>query len=220
MPSLTLSVTDRQDMFGAGLAKRLKKFEDAELQARRAAAALATRTTRAGFHYHRDLAPPRAGRSSTGGHMTDFLEWKLTRDGGVGFDLAAADRGAPHWIIQEVGTGKRATMRVGGTTNAPGRPAAGATKVRTVPSQVGRRLRGGLVFASGGQYSPTGSGHREQIFWASQVKGVPRGAPSIVIKREIQGQHFVQKGGQSGFRQYRSSVLAAARQAFSQAGKP
>jgi hypothetical protein len=36
----------------------------------------------------------------------------------------------------------------------------------------------------------------------------------MVIKREIQGQHFVQKGGTTAFREYSTSVRAAARQAF------
>jgi hypothetical protein len=77
-----------------------------------------------------------------------------------------------------------------------------------------------LVFASAGRYSPTRGGIRsEQLHWASQV-GAPWRAPAITIDREIKGQHFARRGGEQGFRQYRSAVLSAARQAFNKRSAP
>jgi hypothetical protein len=134
-------------------------------------------------------------------------------------------RDAPHWIIQEIGTGKRATIQRHDTPNPVGRPRKGASHVRTVKSQRGRRISAGLVFASGGNYSAPGARTGENLHWASRVQGVPmrtrqnpRGQNAAIrISKEIQGQHFVKKGGQAGFREYRGSVLAAARQAFRKA---
>ena len=177
MPKLTMQVIDRQGMFTTGIDKRMKKLIDAERVARNSAAAVATQVTRTGFHYVRPVVAPRPGRASTGSHFSK-LTWRSTPDGVV-FDTGQADAESKHWIIQEIGTGQRAVMRVGGLSNPRGRPAKGATHIRTVRSQKGRRLPGGLVFASNGQYSPVGSAEREQIFRASQVTGVPLGAPGL-----------------------------------------
>lgn len=218
MPKLTLKVTDRHDVFGSGIDRRVATFMAAEERARQMAARAATTATRANFRYRREFAPPRAGRSSTGGHMKQHLEW-TSRNGLVEFDMAEADRRVPHWIIQEIGTGQKATMRKAGQANPEGRPKKGAAYVRTVKSQKGRRISGGLVFASGGRYSPTGSARDEQLHLASKVTGVPhfsggKQAPGIRISKEIEGQHFVRTGGREGFSEYRESVLGAARQAF------
>lgn len=223
MPQLTTTLVDRQGMFGAGLNKRLTKLVAAERLAANAAAAAATAETRKNVHHHRDITPPRHGRSSTGGKMGDHLTWRVTSDG-VAFDTAAADAAAPHWIIQEIGTGKRATIKQGGQANPVGRPAKGSTHTVSVRSQIGRRLSGGLVFATpGGAYTAPGAGQGQAIYWASRVKGVPqwsgrRGArdqaAAIRIRNEIPAKHMVRDGGRTGFRQYRSSVLAAARRAF------
>lgn len=219
MPQLTAQVTLSQpDMFGAGLVERLRKLERANNAALAQAAQTATRVSRDGFKYKRDIVPARPGRSSTGGQMRNALKWTV-KDGGVEFDVAHADAEAPHWIIQEIGTGHNAVLRKPDTANPVGRPKAGATYTRRVPSQIGRRLPGGLVFASGGVYSPTGSATHEQIHLVSTVTArgggrVPRGIPAIKIRREIEPQHMVREGGTAGSRQYRTSVLAAARQAF------
>ena len=89
-------------------------------------------------------------------------------------------------------------------------------------SQRGRRILSSLVFADapGGAYTPPGARRSQQLFYRSQVTGAPRRRRPIVIKREIQGQHFIQKGAQAGFRQYRQSVTAAARQAFRKGNAP
>jgi hypothetical protein len=221
MPQLTVTVQDKRGALGgADLNRRLKALVDAERTARQEAARAATNVTRANFHYRREIITPRPGRSSTGGQMTQYLRWTAGTDR-VTFDVAEADEHVPHWIIQEIGTGERATLRQAARSNPVGRPSAGATYIRSVKSQRGRRISGGLVFATGGRYSPPGVRRDEQLHWASQVLGVPhrsgklgRQAASIRISREIEGQHFVQKGGAEGFREYRQSVLAAARQAF------
>lgn len=218
MLQLQVKVKDRQNMFGSGFAKRLKYFEDAELRARKMAARAATTATRANFSYLRDPIAPRPGRSSTGGRMKQSLEWSA-RNGRVEFDMTQADREAPHWIIQEIGTGSRATLRSGGADNPVGRPRKGATYVRTVKSQKGRRIKGGLVFATGGVYSPPGARRDEQLQFISRVTGAPHRPAAIRISREIHGQHFVRKGGQAGFHEYSQSVLAAARQAFQKSAR-
>lgn len=213
MPQLRVKVRDTRGTLTTGLAARIKSLEEAEERAQKMAARAATSATRANFKYRRELAQPRAGRSSTGGRMKQHLEW-VVRNGRVEFNLEEANRQAPHWIIQEIGTGGRATLKHANQPNPSGRPKKGATYVRTVPKQKGRVLKGGLVFASNGRWSPTGSARDEQVHLASQVTGVPRGAPRIVISREIAAQSFVKKGAQLGFSEYRTSVLGAARQAF------
>jgi len=214
---MTATVRRRNgDTLGAAFAKRTKVFEDAELAARRVAARTATTTSRRSFKHTRDIIAPRAGRSSTGGRLTSFIEWRA--DGGdVVLDVNKLDSGARHWIIQEIGTGKRAAIKSGGDPNPVGRPRTGANYVRTIKSQRGRRISGGLVWASpSGKYTPPISGRtaNQQLHLASTVTGVPFRAPAIRIQREIKGQHFIQKGAQEGFRQYKSSTLAAARKAF------
>jgi len=221
MPQLTVTVTDRRGTLDAGLNRRLKALLDADKAAKQMAARAATASTRANFRYRRDVIAPRPGRSSTGGHMKQHLVWTVRNDR-VEFDVAQADSQVPHWIIHEIGTGQRATIRQAGVDNPVGRPKSGASYIRTVKSQRGRRISGGLVFATGGRWSPPGARRDEQLHWASRVLGVPhhnaanpRGqAASIRIRREIAGQHFVKTGGEHGFREYQQSVLAAARQAF------
>lgn len=223
MPQLTMHVTDKSGgvLGGRDLTRRLKQLLDADKQAQQMAARAATTSTRANFRYRRDAIEPRPKRSSTGGRMKQHLRWTV-RDGKVQFDMREADARVPHWIIQEIGTGEKATIRQANVPNPLGRPKTGASYIRSVKAQRGRRISGGLVFATGGRYSPPGVRRDEQLHWASRITGVPqwssknrRGqAASIRIRREIKGQHFVQTGGEHGFREYQQSVLAAARQAF------
>lgn len=230
MPQLTVSVRDTKGTLGGpDLNRRLKALVDADAAAMRMAARVATASTRANFSYRREPIAPRAGRSSTGGRMKQHLLWTV-RNGRVEFDMAEADARVPHWIIQEIGTGQRATIREANVANPVGRPKAGASYIRSIKSQRGRRISGGLVFATGGRYSPPGVRRDEQLHWASKVLGVPhrsgtvpfagRQAASILIRREIEGQHFVKTGGENGFREYQQSVLAAARQAFRKSNRP
>ena len=205
------------------LNKRLKRLVKDVDRAAVMAARAATTATRANFKYRRDPIAPRPKRESTGGHMKQHLQW-VAKNGNVEFNIKKADREVPHWIIQEIGTGPnaRAVMRRHDQTNPQGRPKKGATYVRSVRSQVGRRLSGGLVFATGGQYTPPGRRRDEQLHAASTVTGAPQWggkghddqAAAIRIGKEIRAQNFVRKGAVYGFREYENSVLAAARQAF------
>ena len=198
--------------------ERVRTFRQAEKRAAAEAAQIATRTSRASFHY---LRPPagaqRPGRESTGGRFPDYLEWEVDpRSGQVELALQELETRAPHWIILEIGTGERAQMRVGGDTDGAGGSIGPRARLRTIPTQRGRRIHPSLVFADGpgGKYSPPGAERGQQLFARSRVIGAPRRRLGIVIKREIEGQHFVQKGAEAGFRHYRQSVLAAARNAF------
>jgi hypothetical protein len=230
MPQLTVNVVDVTGALGGrDLSHRLRQLVEGDKRAKELGARAATTTTRNSFHYRREIIPPRAGRSSTGGQMKQNLRWTVRNDA-VEFDIQEADERVPHWIIQEIGTGERATLFKFNEDNPIGRPKKGATYIRTVKSQRGRRISGGLVFASGGRYTPPGARRDQQLHWASQVLGVPhrsgtvpfpaRQAARIRISREIEGQHFVKKGGEQGFREYRESVLAAARQAFRKSNRP
>lgn len=211
---LTVKVKDRKDMFAPDglIARRLALFTAAEYRARLEGARTATQTTRNSFKYKREVIGRRAGRSSTGGRMRNHLTWKATQKGFVRFDINEATSQAEHWIIQEIGTGSRATVREAAKANPRGRPRDGAQYIRTVRSQKGRRIRGGLVFASNGTYSAPGAAYGQQLHLASKVSGVPYRPAAIRISREIEGQHFVKKGGTQGFRQYDRDVRAAARQ--------
>lgn len=223
MPTLTADFVVRSSApFGPGAAnsikRRIARFQQLERQAAQESAAIATATTRANFRY---LRPPagaqRRGRESTGGRFSDFLEWEVDRaTGQVELDLQELETKAPHWIIMELGTGERGQMRVGGDTDGAGGQLGPRARLRTVKSQRGRRIHPALVFADGpgGQYSPPGAERNQQLFARNRVIGAPRRRLGIVIKHEIKGQHFVKKGAEAGFRHYRRSVLAAAREAF------
>jgi len=219
MPQLTVKVKDRRGTVHGGLDRRIKQFVDAEQRARTMAARAATTSTRANVTYRRDIIPPRPGRSSTGGRMKQALQWE-PKNGMVEFDMAKADREAPHWIIQNVGTGRSATLKKANVSNPTGRPKKGATYKRRIPSQVGRPIAPGLVFATGGRYSQPGSRRNEQLHLISSVSGAPTVPVRMRIQKEIPPQRFVQRGGEHGFREYKQGVLAAARQAFKKSNRP
>lgn len=217
---LTLSMTDRGTL-DAKLDAKIDAFLTKVSNAETEAAKKATQVSKSSFRRVRELAPPRSGRSGKG-QLVNSISWARRSDGTVGLKQAELNAKAPHWIIQEIGTGQRAITRVAGTPRPTGRPTKGAQYVKTVKSQRGRRISPGLVFASrGGQYSPPGAAHNQQLYARMMVRGAPirtarsrLSAPGIRISKEIRGQHFIKKGGQAGFREYRESVLAAARQQF------
>lgn len=222
MPKLKASLVDMTGALGGGpglLQTRLKTFQASVLAAQREAARSATGASRANVRRVRDLAPPRANRYHG---LKDAIRWHATPDGGVALAVRELTAKFPPWLVQEIGTGQRAIQKVAGRPNPQGRPTKGAAYVKTVRSQRGRRISPGLVFAtSGGEYSPPNyvNRHNQQLYLRSQVKNAPvrfnpktrRSAAGITISREIKGQHFIQKGGEEGFREYRQSVLAAAR---------
>ena len=203
---------------GNSIAQRVNAMRKAERRAAQDAARTATSVSRSSFHY---LRPPagaqRPGRESTGGQFPEYLKWGVDSAGMVSLVLNELDAKAPHWIILEIGTGKRAQMRWGGDSDGSGGTLGPRATLRTVKSQRGRRINPAFVFADGpgGHYSPPGAERGQQLFARQRVIGAPRRRLGIVIKNEIEGQHFVKKGAEAGFREYRRSVLAAARQAFS-----
>lgn len=220
---------DVKEPAAGDLMGRLNRLVAAEQQARQGAARTATTATRSHFHYLRPAnAPARPGRRSTGGRFTTFLQWQAqsaARGGGVAFDVAEADTRVPYWIIQEIGTGQRALIRRAGANNPVGRPRSGAQYVRTVKPQRGRQIPASLAFGTGprGTFTPPGASRGQQLYLRSLLRRAPtlpqgprRG---LFITREIRGQHFVQAGGEAGFREYRTSVLAAARRAFAGKGR-
>ena len=211
-----------RDPLGQGLKNRIQKFLDGEEKARKEAAVNATRLSRRIIRssYKRPTAPARVGRSSTGGKLAERLQWKASKDQAlVELNYSELDRRAPHWIIQEIGTGQRATVKRAGKRNPQGRPQRDSGYVRTVRRQRGRLISSGLAFGTGpsGAYQPPGSAAGQQLYPIQNLSGRPplqqRRRP-IVISREIEGKHFVRDGGVQGFREYRSSVRAAARSAF------
>lgn len=213
------------DPFGTRLDVRLRAFEAKVESARQAGAAAANRASRNSLVRTRPIAPPRPGRNHES--IERVLNWRpITVNGkqgsAVGVNQSELNSRAPHWIIQEIGTGQRAVARVAGRRRATGRPTKGDSAIRTVKSQKGRRISSGLVFADGpgGQFSPPGSASGQQLYLRKQIQGVPfatrrdRSQAGIIIRREIEGQHFVRDGAREGFRVYRRSVLAAARSQF------
>lgn len=201
--------TARGNSITVDMTERTRRFMRAEARARVAAAKAATDASQAKFVYLRQIHAPREGRETTGGRLRGMLQWEAARDATqVRFDHKELDRKARHWIIMEIGTGKRAVMRHGQSSqpgNRTGR-ARGRTRndnpdLRIVSSQVGRPIA----------YIPfTDTGIRTRIS--------PTGPAPIVIRREIQGKHFVREGAKAGHRTYRRQLIAAARSSFGTKG--
>lgn len=221
--SVSVAVIDRGALGGKPggiLQQKIGAFIKDVNAARTRSAATATQVSKQNVRRIRDLDVPTGGRDRYHG-LQDALRWRPVSGGsGVGLALNELNAKFPIWLVHEIGTGERAVQRVAGQPNPVGRPGRGSSYIKTVKSQRGRAISNFYVFASrGGQYSPPGSARGQQLYARSMVKGAPvrydpqtqRSAANIRITREIRGQHFVQKGGQAGFREYRESVLAAAR---------
>lgn len=237
MVATALTVKTRYNhALAGGFQARARALTREVASARRQAAEVAQQVSLENIHPRRpDDVPARKGRNEP--HISSVLRWRPVRGAqgsGVGLNLAELNSKAKHWIIQEIGTGQSAVIRVGGRSNPVGRPSADATYVRTVKAQSGRRIRSTLVWATGpgGNFVAAGAGENQQLFLRKMVK-FPEGArgaayssafpgrsqPGIIIRREIEPRHFVQRGGAAGFRVYRTSVLAAARRTLRK-GRP
>ena len=160
----------------------------------------------------RALAPPRVGRATTGGQFASDLLWTKapgSKDISISFDQTKIEAAAPYWFIQEIGTGQ--------TANVLG------TAVRlivgpSVPTQVGRRISGALVWANGagGQaVSPQTGVGTDQLYPRGDVNGgfVVKGRTGT-IRREIKGKHFIRDGGAQGFRALDSGLRADVKRIF------
>lgn len=219
---MTLKVTDRGSLGGVpgkGLDARIKAFTTDVKAAQILAGSRATVVSRNSIKSVRPTAPLRPGRYHG---LRDAVKWGALRNSdGVQVAVSQLNSKFPPWLVHEIGTGQKAIQHVGGKPNPVGRPAKGATHVKAVKSQIGRRLSPGLVFASGNKYQGPDKGRfrQDQIVPRAGVTGAPprfdratsRSQPGIRISREIPAQHFIKKGGEAGFRDYRQSVLAAAR---------
>ena len=217
--TLTMKLTQPKGDFKVRMDNKLRELAQGEKAALAAGARKAESVSRGRFVYKRPAnAPRRPGRSSTGGKLMKHVRWVPQESGLVELNAKELDQKAPHWIIHEIGTGQRATMRRAGVKNPRGRARKGASHVRTVKAQHGRRISAGLAFGDspGGKYFPPGAGSRQQLYVRAGLRG--RGpisrAKRIVISNEIKGQHFVRDGAREGFLEYRTSMRAAARRAF------
>lgn len=222
--------------FMADIRSRVAVFAEAELSARRSAAAEATTVTRDRARAVRPYAPDRDGRAS--GRMSQTLKWTPTdetsRVSGVRFDLASAEANSPYWAIQEVGTGPKATAQMfRANPKDPANPVKAGTI--TVPTQVGRVLPRGLGWGTGvgGKFQRPGEGQNQQIYRLVELDMGTQGtggntrnprsgnrathkteAARIIIRREIPPKGMVKAGGIAGFRRYSRELLAGWQQAF------
>lgn len=211
MPTLrgytTVSSTNVLGGVGTGgirsIRERLSAFASADVTAQRAALAKANTVSRSSFKRKRDIAPPRRGRSGRG-QMTNSINWgRVTGQSSVALRMSDLDKAAPHWIIQEIGTGQTANIYRADESGPQ------VNRVATVPAQTGRRIASSLAWATQGRYVPPNrAGGTQNLF---PRVGAARANNTMVIRREIEGQHFIKKGADAGFREYRTSVLAAAR---------
>lgn len=210
---------DRGALKPSSIRRMVEKFTTEVEKSAQRSAVLATRATVDALGPNLRPNPgPRAGRNHSN-RLKTVLQWRVTATGDVEFDQNRANAQNRYWIIQEIGTNARATMRVGGSKNPRGRARSGADYIRTIPAQRGRLISRGLAFGTNnGVYAYPGSARNQQLYLASKLRGVPSPRTQLVISKEISGRHFVKKGGQQGFRAYQTSVIAAARQAF--AGHP
>lgn len=216
----------RQVTFSAkNLNRRLKRTVDAFHQsldaAQSEAAEAATLAGRKRWKARQDRRPrvgPRPGRS-TKTHTNRVIKWTpldAKTDTGATFDVKSADRRVPHWFIHEIGTGKSAHMKRPVHQGRTGRPKKGASTVRRVKSQKGRKIKRHLVWSDGAPMVQQGKDERArvrrsgggQLMLASEM-GVPPRTRLMVIKKEINGKHFVMKGTTEGFRRFNTLLMAA-----------
>lgn len=218
--SLTVRIRDNSGALGGkggrwSLDSRLKTLVKKVEEAATPAAQTAQNTSRSSIRRVRPLAPPRRGRYHG---LAKAIEWN-SRDGEVRLNTSKLDTEFPPWRVQEIGTGKRAVER-SGKFDQRGRPSK--TMIKTVKSQKGRRISSGLVWATkDGKYAPPRRGvggqqlHLRRLVAKTDsetpVHNRNRAATGIVIEKEIEGQHFIQKGSTQGFQEYKKNVLAAAR---------
>lgn len=160
----------------------------------------------------RPHVPPRPGRPTTGGQFPNLLQWtpQQTQEGTfVAFNLGQLAGRAPYWLIQEIGTGRSATIlntgeRVG------------------VRSQVGRPIPRTLSWAdaSASYDVPLSERTRQAPQQLMSVRDV-KNAPLMMdlepqrIRKEIEGKHYIRDGGMHANREYQLSLESLARRAFS-----
>lgn len=164
----------------------------------------------------RPFVAPRPLRQTTMGAFPNLLTWKRINQGQIEFDRGTLVGQAWYWEIQEIGTGQSARI-----LNPSGSV--------TVPSQIGREIPPGLVWADG----PGGSSHKpmsakarqeaeqlgslasanQQLYPAALMGGGYHHRAGR-IRKQIKGKHFVRDGGYLGMKTLRESLIEDARKTF------
>jgi hypothetical protein len=208
--STTVQTSQKAKKF-LNIAQAAHEFIQAANQRENDAIKIATDVSRSTFKSHlsgRPLVPQRPGRRTTSGAFASYIQWQRApqaRDISISLDSKLLKSVGPYAFINEIGTGKTAVI-----LNPPGSI--------SIPSQVGRNLPRGLVWAThaGGTASgpATGVGH-ENLFLRSDINGgfVAKGRVGR-IRREIKGKHFIQQGGVQGFRALDVGLRADAKRIF------
>lgn len=156
----------------------------------------------------RPLVPQRPGRRTTSGAFASYIQWQKgpqARDISISLDSKLLKSVGPYAFINEIGTGKTAQI-----LNPPGSI--------SIPSQIGRNLPRGLIWAHGlgGQaHGPATGVRNENLFLRADINGgfVAKGRVGR-IRREIKGKHFIQQGGVQGFRTLDAGLRADAKRIF------
>lgn len=211
--------------------KRLQEKHDEELARAADSATEVSRRTFASKRSGRPFAAPRRGRRTTRGRFESHIAW-LDLPGPwsfVIFDEDELEDAAPYYLINEVGTGSRATRyrhKPDGTLVAE--PIGFA-------SQKGRYIKPGLVWADGGNaVRPSRARYgQDQLHPAARVsvaktsRGTtrrkraavnPLRTPRVRISKEIEPKHYIREGGKAGYAQYSTSIRSAARNTFHRKG--
>lgn len=194
------------------LSQGVQEFLKAASQHELDAAKLATTVSRDTFTSHlsgRPLVPQRPGRRTTGGSFASYIQWikePKSRDISISLDSKLLKSVGPYAFINEIGTGKTAVI-----LNPPG--------TITIPSQIGRNLPRGMVWAGAAGADAvgpsTGANGRENLFLRADVNGgfVVKGRVGR-IRRETKGKHFIQQGGAQGFRTLAVGLTADVKRIF------
>lgn len=202
-------MADPIDTFIKDMDRSIASFQRRAQAATQRAARQATEASRRRFRSKlsgREVTPSRSGRRSTGGAFAQSIDWAPSFTPGqmrVDLQTTKLAKAAPYWLIQDVGTGKSATLKSHGRT--------GAVSARSVSikTQVGRRLPAGLVWTA-----MTGGGRRDQIvprstagigFEADAQGNYPR-YKRIKILEEIKGKRYIQAGSDAGYAQLRGDL--------------
>lgn len=220
--SLTITAELHQSGVFEQFIQELASFEQRVAQLAARGATTATQVSRERYRSTlsgRPTVAPRSGRPSTGGQLQNLIQWHVNATGdGVRLDVATLSSGAPYWPILEIGTGYSGQMITDAVTKSG--------PVFSIPSQVGRQISRGLVWATkGGVFMPPrGSVSSHQIRPISEVRRRrPRGPVRLfhkpmTITREIKPKHFIQQGGQQGFDVFQVGIYEAAAATFNYRG--
>lgn len=211
------------------LATRLKQLQAAADKAATKAAREANSVSKTKAKAIRPPAPPRPGRVQTPGALARAINWQVI-GGDVVLDRKRLDNVVPWWVVQEIGTGQKASAKYGQNPELGNRSRGRPKKSEinnpggrhfSVRSQRGRRIPGSLAFGTGpgGKFEFPSGRRNQQLYLLSSLKGVPfsplknkaTAVNAMYIKREIEGKHFIRDGAREGYRDYRNDVVAAAR---------